>query len=294
MAARTLARWLLAQGVPVADLSMIKPPRAPERIQPRLRHEEFLSLEQTVLRRLLDGYHFSVRSVIARDLALLNLLADTGLRCGEVCSMRTQDVDFDRGTISVWRGKGHKQRVLSIVDAYDPHGGRTLHLLAQWLEARETMRHTEEHDMLWVSLRGTPLTRTLLRSVLSELCKAAWLPSNRPPHAFRRANFTESYRDDPRAIKLLAARMGWSEKSTHMIATYTRGAELELAATEALPSLASRWHETPSLGMPTRRYPPILQRDVGPTIGTERRRPATPVKGNRNGAAGRPAKGRIQ
>jgi site-specific recombinase XerC len=34
-ATRKLASWLLAQGMPVADLSGIRAPRVPERIQPR-------------------------------------------------------------------------------------------------------------------------------------------------------------------------------------------------------------------------------------------------------------------
>lgn len=242
-ATRKMAGWLLAQGVPVADLKEINAPRAPERIQPRLRPEEFAALEQVILRQLVDGHHANPRATVARDLALLYLLSDTGLRAGEVCRMRVEDINFERGTAHIY-GKGRKQRVLLLVDPDDPaaDGGRTLRLLAEWLRQRNELRRAREHEFVWTSLWGNPLPQGEMRKILRRHGVAAGLDGNRPPHAFRRGNFTENYRADPRRVKLLAARMGWSEKSQHMVAIYTRGAELEIAAEQPLPSLASRWH----------------------------------------------------
>lgn len=240
-ATRKMARWLLAQGVPVADLKEIHPPRPPERIQPRLRPEEFKALEQATLHQLIDGNHRSARYAVARDLALIYLLADTGLRCHEIVGMQVEDIDFERGTVYV-RGKGRKPRVLSVVDASAPDSGRTLKLLFDWIVARDELPRTDAHRMLWTSLRGRQLTRAAVRTILRTLCEAAGLDGNRPPHAFRRGSFTESYKSDPRSVDLLSARMGWSKKSHHMVATYTRGAELEFAAEQPIPSLASQWH----------------------------------------------------
>lgn len=285
-ATRKLASWLLAQGVPVANLSAIRPPRPPERIQPRLLPEEFRALEQAVLHQLVDGEHVSAPKAVARDLALLYLLADTGLRCGEVAAMTIDDIDFNRGRVLVRRGKGSKARLLSVLDANAPDGGRTLHLLGQWLEVRDTLKRAGDHGRLWTSVpRGWPLSRWGIREVLRPLCLAAGLDGNRPPHAFRRATFTENYRAQPEAIKVLAARMGWSPKSHNMVNVYTRGAEVELAAEIAVPSMASLWHA----GSITRAATPGLS-----FSGVQRPAPAQLAKGRQGtGRATSPPRGQF-
>jgi site-specific recombinase XerD len=290
-ATRRLARWLLAQGVPVANLSTVKPPKAPERIQPRLLPDEFRALEAAALREIVDRDHINPQAMLARNLALLYMLYDTGLRCKEVVGMNVDDIDFDRGCVLVRDGKFRKQRALSIRDAADPHGGRTLRLLADWIRCRQGVRHTDEHERLWVSIpHGRPLSRASIRRVLRELCIAAGLDENRPPHAFRRANFTEHYASDPRQLRLLAARMGWSESSHHMISVYTRGAEIEIAATQELPSLAGRRRPDNANSYPEvtgpnvrsfgRPYRPILSSGVSPGVGEATARPRRPYTGD--------------
>lgn len=244
-AARRMARWLVAQGVPVADLDRVKAPRMPERIQPRLRQGEFQALEGAILQRLVSSSQRVPRLAIARDLALIYMLADTGLRASEVCGMAIEDVDFSTGAILVIAGgrggKGKKQRALSVLDPDDRQGGTTLRLLSEWIEARTAVRGAARNNRLWVSMKGTPLNRDELRRLLKRICEAAGLPSNRPPHAFRRASFTEGYLASPSSIRVLAARMGWSAKSHHMIDTYTRGVEIELARTTPVASVSARW-----------------------------------------------------
>jgi site-specific recombinase XerC len=285
-AARSLARWLLAQGVPVADLARIKAPRPPERIQPRLLPDEFRRLEGAVLHQLVDSARRAPRISVARDLAVLYLLADTGLRASETVSMTVGDVDLEAGRVAV-HGKGRKPRVLSIVDPHHPRGGESIHLLAEWINMRQHIRGTETHNYLWVSLQGRPLSAGELRKILSRLCADAGLDSNRPPHAFRRAQFTERYRADPSAIKVLAARMGWAATSHHMVNVYTRGAELELAAEHALPSMASLWHAGTSVPHFSQPIAPLIQRQTtaGAAATNERtpnRRRPTPSKGGRH------------
>lgn len=273
-AARKMAGWLLAQGVPVPDVTLVKIPRVPERVQPRLRDDEFRALEAAVLRRLVDGV---ARTLVARDLALLYLLADTGLRAQELCAMTIESVDFSTGSVIVRRGKFGKGRALSIVDPEASGGGRTLRLLNEWLEARATMRGAAGHSQLWVSYKGKPLNGNSVRAILHTLCVQAGIPGNRPPHAFRRANFTEAYRENPHALGLISARMGWSNKSHHMAAVYSRGAEIDFARTVPVPSLSTRWHES-TVERPGFR--PILLNGVGSGASyVERPGPAIPVKG---------------
>ena len=47
----------------------------------------------------------------ARDLALFSLMAGTGMRVGETVALRVQDLDINRGQISV-QGKGRQHRIV--------------------------------------------------------------------------------------------------------------------------------------------------------------------------------------
>lgn len=240
VAARELARWLLAEGVSsVSDLSRVGVPRVPERVQPRLTIEEFGRIESAITRRLLrSGEH---RALVARDLALIYFFTDTGLRADEASSLDVADLDPATGLVTVHHGKGHKWRRLTIWDADDddPQGGPTLRHLRTWLQHRATLAAPAERA-LWVSHKGRRLDPAGLRGIIDRACAAAGI-GNRPPHAFRRAHFTEQYRADPLALPVLVQRMGWSSKSDGMVRTYTRGVELEFAGSVKRPSLAKRW-----------------------------------------------------
>ena len=53
-----------------------------------------------------------------RNRALLVVLWRSGLRCAEALALRSSDIDCDRGTVRVLRGKGRKARTVGI----DPAG----------------------------------------------------------------------------------------------------------------------------------------------------------------------------
>jgi site-specific recombinase XerD len=262
-AARSLVRWLATQGIAAPDLETVRPPRVPERVQPRLRADEFQALESTILHRLVDSSgRRMTRVAVVRDLALIYFLADTGLRASEVCSLNLKSIDFERGCVHVVRGKGNKERVLSLVDPSDPDGGTTIGLLHDWMEARATVRLNTRHQQLWTSIRGRPLSSHELRRVLAKLCQAAGIDSNRPPHAFRRSAFTEGYLANPSTVQVLAARMGWAPKSRHMIDVYTRGANIDLIATTPVMAVSGRLREgvrAPTWGDSRTARPPAPQ-----------------------------------
>lgn len=241
-ATRKFLRWLSDQGVQhVPDLSPLKSQRVPERVQVRLTPEEFRRIQDAILHQLVEGASAHASLQVARDLALIYLLADTGLRAREVVALTTADIDFERVRVRVRRGKGGKERLVSILDPTDLRGGDTIRLLGEWLRARSTIHRAADHTVLFTSVKGWPLTPATLRQILKRICDDARIDGNRLPHAFRRATFTERYRNNPETIDVLAARMGWSDKSHHMVNTYTRGAQLEFAAEVALPSMASMW-----------------------------------------------------
>lgn len=236
-----------SDGVPLPDLARMQLPRVPERIQPRLTADEFRALEAAVLRRLMTGY--ALRFVVARDLALLSFLADTGLRASECCNLNVEDLDLEEGVVTVHRGKGDKPRMLSIRDD-DPHereGGPTMRALRDYLGyMAQTFGRSRRQRALWVTRTGARITTSGLRRVLATLCEAAGIDGNRPPHAFRRGYFSAEYRDRPTSLPVLKQRMGWSPKSHHMVEVYTRGAEIDLARDQPQPLVSKRWRNPQS------------------------------------------------
>jgi len=113
--------------------------------------------------------------LVAPDVAILYVLADTGLRASEFCGLNVKDIDFEKGTLTVRRGKGGKDRVLSIGDA-DPHeivGGLTLRALTH-LPLSSRGPRLVEHRALWLSGRGRRLNANSLRVQLARFVRRGW------------------------------------------------------------------------------------------------------------------------
>jgi len=109
-----------------------------------------------------------------RDLALIDLLASTGMRVGELIKLNKSDIDF-QGRECVVLGKGNKQRKVYF-DA------RTKLHLKKYLESRE-----DDNEALFVSLQK-PFNRLLISGVEIRLRDLGnKLNINKVhPHKFRR------------------------------------------------------------------------------------------------------------
>ncbi|MER2088123.1 tyrosine recombinase XerC [Sporosarcina sp. JAI121] len=113
-----------------------------------------------------------------RDYALLELLYATGIRVSELTSLKMQDIDDHLGIILVM-GKGRKER-------YVPFGSFAQSALDAYREkSRLDLMKQKEHDMLFVNLRGDPLTDGGVRHILSMMMERASLHSKIYPHMIR-------------------------------------------------------------------------------------------------------------
>jgi integrase/recombinase XerC len=117
-----------------------------------------------------------------RDLALVELLYDAGLRAGEACALRSEELDLSRGWIRVEQGKGGRDRVVPLADpaavaleAYMQHGRPAL-----------ASRNAEgAPDALFLNSRGRRMTTRDVRRVIHRLGVASL--DGRPiwPHLLR-------------------------------------------------------------------------------------------------------------
>ena len=109
-----------------------------------------------------------------RDLALIDMLASTGMRVGELVLLNIEDINFNERECIVF-GKGNKERVVYF-DA------RTKIHLQNYLESR-----TDDNKALFVSLRA-PFERIKIGGIearLRKLGKELNIPKVHP-HKFRR------------------------------------------------------------------------------------------------------------
>jgi site-specific recombinase XerD len=164
---RTFFRWCIEVGTltenPLRGFTM----RCPKTL-PDVPTEEELRAVLATCPETLHG---------TRNRALLLVLADSGLRAGEVLHLLVEDWrPSDRG-LFVRAGKGRKDRVAFI-------GPTTTRALKAWL-ARHPLAAPEAH--LFCDHQGRPLKQRHLLQVLHRLSAKVGLPTHRRlhPHALR-------------------------------------------------------------------------------------------------------------
>lgn len=113
-----------------------------------------------------------------RNKAILEMLYSCGLRVSELISIRCSDLFFDDGYLRVI-GKGNKQRLVPVND-------KLIRSVAIYLSQRSTMRVDSKFaDFLFLSSRGTTLTRVMIFTIIKGLTSLSGITANVSPHTFR-------------------------------------------------------------------------------------------------------------
>lgn len=147
-----------------------------------------------------------------RDAAILEMLYATGIRVSELTSIQIDDVDHYLGIVLVM-GKGRKER-------YIPFGSYAGEALSAYMEmSRPKLMKTQEHDVLFVNLRGNPLTERGVRHVLTSIMERASLHSKIYPHMIRHTFATHLLANgaDMRSVQEL---LGHSHLSSTQVYTH--------------------------------------------------------------------------
>jgi site-specific recombinase XerD len=213
LAMRRFSAWLEEEGeIDTDPLVGLKPPKLDVKVTDSLSDEE--------LRRLIKacgGKEFRDR----RDEALVRLMATTGMRAGEVCGLRIEDVDLNRGLVTVIRGKGGKGRVA-------PFGPDTARAIDRYIRQRRTHRLSDTPP-LWLGDRGAGLGYSGLDKTLKWRAELAGL-KNFHLHLLRHTAASRWLARGGSEGGLMAVA-GWSSRD--MIDRYTRSTASDRAADEA-------------------------------------------------------------
>lgn len=113
-----------------------------------------------------------------RNMALLELLYATGMRVSECVSLELTDIDFHYNIVRVM-GKGRKERII-------PFGQYAHDALIRYIEqVRPTLMKKENHQKVFVNMRGGELTTRGVRYILSEMIDNASMHTKIYPHMLR-------------------------------------------------------------------------------------------------------------
>ena len=147
-----------------------------------------------------------------RDAAMLEVLYATGLRASELLRLRLGDLHLDAGYLRCM-GKGSKERVV-------PLGGEADATLQRYLaQARPALLQGKRTDVLFVNLRGRPLTRQGFWKIARRYGVQAGISLSLSPHVVRHSFATHLLENgaDLRSVQIM---LGHADISTTQIYTH--------------------------------------------------------------------------
>jgi len=147
-----------------------------------------------------------------RDRAILETFYSTGMRRKELASLSIYDLDQERRTVLVRKGKGGKQRIV-------PIGERALSWVRKYLdEVRPQLVVEPDDGSLFVSHFGEAFTLARLSQIVRSYVVASGVGKAGASHALRHAMATAML-EGGADIRFIAAMLGHSDLATTQIYT---------------------------------------------------------------------------
>ena len=148
-----------------------------------------------------------------RDRAMLETLYATGIRVSELVNLKQSNLMIEDGLILVY-GKGSKERLVPI--------GRPAR---QWI--KEYQKQSRVHfaksgrsqDALFLNVRGTKLTRDMIRKLVEKYTLAAGIKKKVHPHTFRHS-FATHLLEGGADLRVVQEMLGHADISTTQIYTH--------------------------------------------------------------------------
>lgn len=147
-----------------------------------------------------------------RNYCIIHLMLDAGLRSNEVCTLKTQDINFDNPYIRVL-GKGSKERVI-------PMPANLRQCLYKYITL---YRPRTDSDFLFFGISHEPVTDSAIKSLFARIRKKTGIERLKP-HLCRHT-FATCYILDGGSVEMLRILLGHESISTtqiymHLAAVY--------------------------------------------------------------------------
>jgi integrase/recombinase XerC len=158
-----------------------------------------------------------------RDLAMVTLFLQTGLRVSELVNLKLPDIDFTSREITVRQGKGRKDRVVPLVKLAEA-------ALKAYLAVRDAQ---PEYDEVFIARNGTSMDQRTVRYRIQKYYIEAGIKKKRPVHTLRHTFSTHQIHNGLKVNQLKEVlghrRMETTYKYVHLDRTNLR-AEMEQGA----------------------------------------------------------------
>ena len=209
-AVRMLHRYLVTENLRADDpTDQLEGTRVPAGIPKPLDEAQVVALLEV----------FSANDAISRrNRALLELMYATGARVGEMVALSLSDVDLQKGLVRLF-GKGAKERIvpfgvhaLRALEHWYDEGGRPALFPRQW-------RRRGDAEAVFLSARGTRLTRQSMWNIFNEAASSAGLDAEVSPHVLRHSCATHLL-DHGADLRVVQEMLGHATISTTQV--YTR------------------------------------------------------------------------
>jgi integrase/recombinase XerD len=206
IAVKAFTRWCVEEEwLPKDPLAKLKRPQVDDVPKQTLTPEQVDTLLRSCDRSTLLG---------VRDFAMLLTLYSTGVRASELANLTTGDVDWNRGLITIRRGKGGKFRVV-------PLGSKVDKSLDKYLSHPQR----PDQDHLFLTQAGTPINYKTMHSLLQRVERHTGIHCN--AHTFRHTAAITYLRNGGR-VETLRAMLGHT--TMEMTLHYARIAGVDLSA----------------------------------------------------------------
>ncbi len=208
----TFCRWAVSAGMlkddPTANIKGVKQVKTPPK-----------ALERADLNRLVRKAQQSGRPLHA---AVVVLLANTGLRAGELCALTMSDVVIKprSGKVIVRSGKGAKYREV-------PLNAETRQAVGQYLTGRLNPASPKQADRLFIGQRGEALAEGGVWRIVAKYARQAGV-EDVSPHVLRHTFATLLLREHDTDLVTVADLLGHENVNT--TARYTRSTEADRQA----------------------------------------------------------------
>jgi len=162
-----------------------------------------------------------------RDRTMLELMYASGLRVSELVLLKSVEVGMNEGVLRV-TGKGDKTRLV-------PFGEEARVWIERYLkEARVLILNGKNHDALFVTALGGPMTRQMFWQIIKKYALRADINAPLSPHTLRHAFATHllNHGADLRVVQLL---LGHADISTTQIYTHVARERLKKIHAEHHP-----------------------------------------------------------
>lgn len=169
----------------------------------------------------------SKRETWRRDLAMLMMLVDIGLRVTEMCMLKVSDYQQENGRLLIRHGKGNKQRAVFLGDAAQ-------RVLWRYMMSRDRIK---PNDPLFVTRSIKPLSRSYVMHLVQRIGNNAGV-NNAHPHRFRHTFAIQFLRNGGNIFELQRI-LGHAELDTVNI--YLQFAEVDIERAQKANSPADNW-----------------------------------------------------